>query len=137
MDAKKIKVGHIYFVDFNPAHQGEFDKKHLAIVIKKNANRITFVTVPLTSSDDGEGINKISLGKLSMLPSNLRDKTSYAVYDQIRTVNADRFSFLTDNGKTIDAKLPRELLTTVYKSVIKDLLHDVPKDMILEIFGLT
>ncbi len=137
MKASDIKVGHIYYVNFDPTRKGEFDKKHLAVVIKKNANKITFVTVPLTSSDEGEGINKVSLGMLNVLPVNLRDKVSYAVYDQIRTVNADRFSELMENGKPIEVELPHDKLITIYKSVIKDLLNDVSKDMLLEIFGLT
>ena len=77
MQASKIKVGHIYFVQFNPTHFGEFDKKHLAIVLKKNLDRITFVVIPMSSKADKKAIhdnsstNKLPLGKLKCLPANL------------------------------------------------------------------
>ena len=63
MKAQEIKLKHIYYVDYEPTQKGEFGKKHLAVVLKKNHDKITFVTIPLTSKDNGVGINKISLGK--------------------------------------------------------------------------
>ncbi len=134
MNAREIKVGHVYFVNFDPTETGEFGKEHMAVVLKKNANKVTFVMIPMTSSEIGLGVNKISLGKLGCLPSNLRDKESYAVIDQIRTLNAKRFKPLIENGQPLDAPLPEELMDILYKSVIKDLLHDVPKDRLLRIF---
>ena len=35
MRAKDIKVGHIYYVDFEPIRRGEFDKTHMALVLRK------------------------------------------------------------------------------------------------------
>lgn len=134
MKVNEIKVGHIYFVDYEPVHKGEFGKTHLAIVLKQNANKITFITVPLTSADDGVGINKVSLGILDCLPKNLQEKETFVVLDQVRTANADRFMKIKENGEAIDVKLPKEKMILVYRALIKDLLHDVEdKEMLLSI----
>lgn len=124
MKPQDIKVGHIYYVQFNPVKKGEFADKHLAIVIKKNADKITFLTIPLTSQEIGLGINKVELGNLICLPKNLQNKASYAVLDQPRTVNADRFTHLFEEGKPYEVELPEELFIKVLRGVIKDLLHD-------------
>lgn len=123
MKPQDIKVGHIYYVHFNPVRRGEFSDKHLAIVIKKNVDQITFVTIPLTSKENGVDVNKVELGKLTCLPKNLRDKASYAVLDQLRTVNADRFTYLLEDGEPFEAELPDELLIKVLRGTIKDLLY--------------
>lgn len=128
MKADEIQVGHIYYVQFNPSEKGEFGKKHLAVVLKKNHNQITFVVIPLTKDLTGEGVNKISLGKLDCLPRNLRSVESYAVYDQVRTVSAKRFSALYEDGKVWSAVLPRDKMVELYRAVVDDLLHDVPED---------
>ena len=88
----------------------------------------------MTSSEKGVGVNKVSLGKLTCLPPHLQEKESYAVVDQVRTLNANRFSPLTEDGKIVDAEVPEEQMDILYKSVIKDLLHDVPKERLLRIF---
>ncbi len=133
MKSSEIKVGHIYYVDFEPTEPGEFDKKHLAVVIKKNNDKITFVVIPMTSKAKGIGINKVLLGKLDCLPSNLQTKESYAVIDQIRTLNSNRFFQLKDGGNTVEAIMPREKMHVLYKAIIKDLLHDVPNEELLQI----
>lgn len=134
MKSNQVKVGHIYYVDFDPTKTGEFGKKHLAVVLKKNNDKITFVVIPMTSKESGLGINKVSLGKLTCLPSNLQSADSYAVVDQLRTVNSDRFYELKDNGNVFDAIMPRDKMILLYKAVIKDLLHDVPDNEIKQIF---
>lgn len=128
MKSHEIKIGHIYYVYFNPAKKGEFPDKHLAVVLKKNADKITFVTIPLTSKENGLGVNKMALGKLDCLPSNLRNDESYAVLDQIRTVSSERFAALMDDGKPYDAELPHNLLKKLRKEIIKDFLFPVSKD---------
>lgn len=133
MKSRDIQVGHIYYVNFDSTEPGEFDKKHLAVVIKKNHDRITFVVIPMTSKDKGVGINKIPLGTLDCLPVNLQSKDTYAVIDQIRTVNSNRFFELKDSGKVIDAIMPKEKMRVLYKAIIKDLLHDVPDNELREI----
>lgn len=85
-----------------------------------------FLYIPMTSKDKGVGINKVSLGTLDCLPTNLQSKDSYAVIDQIRTVNSNRFIELKDGGNTVDAIMPKEKMHILYKAIIKDLLHDVP-----------
>ena len=127
MKASNIEVGHIYYVQFDPVKKGEFGKQHLAVVLKKNRNRITFVVIPLTKDGVGSGKNKVALGKLDCLPKNLQSVDSYAVYDQVRTVSASRFSDLYENGKVWSAVMPRDKMVTLYRAVIEDFLHDVPE----------
>jgi uncharacterized protein YifN (PemK superfamily) len=92
-----IKEKHIYNVIFDPVRPNEFDNTHLAVVVKKNNDKKTAIVIPLTTSDNGEGYNKISVGKLQSLPPNLRKDDSYAVYNQVRTVNHKRFMALKDD----------------------------------------
>ena len=133
MKAHNIQVGHIYYVNFEPTEPGEFDKKHLAVVIKKNHDKITFVVIPMTSKDKGVGINKVPLGTLDCLPQNLQSKDAYAVVDQIRTVNSNRFFELKEGDNIVDAIMPKEKMHILYKAIIKDLLHDVPDGELREI----
>jgi len=134
MKSENIKIGHIYYVDFEPTRPNEFNKKHLAVVLKKNADKITFIAIPLTSSNKGKGINKMSLGCLECLPERLRDKETFAVYDQVRTLHSSRFETIRDDGLVIDVMLDEENLKLLYKAVIKDLLFDFQdkKDVFLE-----
>lgn len=133
MRSNKIKVGHAYYVNFEPTEKGEFGGKHLAIVIKKNHDRISFVVVPTTSKDSGLGVNKISLGRLDCLPTNINEDTTYVVVDQVRTVSADRFYGLVEDNKPYDAIIPQNAMNQIYKAIIKDLLHDVPTEELINI----
>lgn len=121
MKAQEIKIKHIYYVDYEPAQKGEFGKKHLAVVLKKNHDKITFVTIPLTSKENGVGVNKISLGRLENLPENLREKETFAVCDQVRTVSSNRFYKLKDNGMYIDVRISDEKFALLFESIVKDL----------------
>ena len=118
MKAQEIKIKHIYYVDYEPTQKGEFGKKHLAVVLKKNHDKITFVTIPLTSKENGVGVNKISLGRLENLPENLREKETFAVCDQVRTVSSTRFYKLKDNGIYIDVRIPDEKFTLLFESIV-------------------
>lgn len=134
MKPSEIKVGHMYYVDFEPHRPLEFAKRHLAIVLKKNHDKVTFVVVPMTSKD-GSRVNKLPLGKLDCLPKNLQQKDAYVVVDQVRTVNSSRFSNLFENHAVFEAVVPEELMVSVYRAVIRDLLHDVSKDTLLKILA--
>lgn len=125
MKAQEIKIKHIHYVDYEPTQKGEFGKKHLAVVLKKNHDKITFVTIPLTSKENGVGVNKISLGRLENLPENLREKETFAVCDQVRTVSSNRFYKLKDNGIYIDVRIPDEKFTLLFESIVKDLTFNL------------
>lgn len=85
MKYSDINIGSIYNVDFDPVRPCEFDKLHLALVLKKNNDKKTAIVLPLTSASNGNNVNKINLGKLDCLPSSLKTADTYAVYNQIRT----------------------------------------------------
>lgn len=98
-----IKERYVYYVQFNPIRGNEFKKNHLSVVLKKNNDKRTGIVMPLTSSESGQGENKILLNEISSLPERLKGDKSYAVYDQVRTVDFERFQpiFKEITGKEI------------------------------------
>ena len=129
MKANEIKVGHIYYVDYEPTRRGKFGKIHMCVVIKKNNDMITFVTVPLTSQEEAPCNNKLPLGVINSLPDNLKEKESYAVLDQVRTLNSSRFRRLKQNDDIIDAYLSQEQLSDLLQAIVDDFLSDVPGEI--------
>lgn len=91
MQFSKVKEKHIYNVIFDPVRQCEFDLIHPAVVLKKNNDSKTCIVMPLTTEPNGVGVNKIDIGCISTLPSSLRSNNTYAVFNQVRTVNVNRF----------------------------------------------
>ena len=125
MKASSIKVGHVYYVDFDPVRDGEFAKDHMAVVLKKNVDMVTYAVIPLTSKESGVGLNKIELNISDLLPPHLRGRSTYAVYDQLRTVSASRFKKLFEGGKEYDTELPREEFEKLLCKVIDNLVSDL------------
>lgn len=123
-----IKERHIYTVIFDPVRNCEFNGKHLALVIKRNNDKQTYIVMPLTSASSGAGYNKIKLEKINSLPTSLRDNTSYAVYNQIRTVNANRFIALKEGVIRIESIIDDNMYFELLKSGIKDLIYSVDFD---------
>lgn len=80
---------HIYNVDFDPVRDNEFNGLHLAVVLKKNNDKKSAVVMPLTSVPNGLGTNKFEIHPFN-LPPFFSANPSYAVYNQIRTLNANR-----------------------------------------------
>lgn len=99
MKYSDILQAHIYNVEFDPVRECEFNGRHLAIVLKKNDDGKTAIVAPLTSSSDGEGVTKMNIGKISSLPTNLKNRDSFIVYNQVRTVNSSRFIALKDDQR--------------------------------------
>lgn len=124
MKKEEIKVGHIYYVNYEPTKRGEFGGLHMCVVLKKNNDLITFVTVPLTSQEASPCDNKLSLGVIDTLPDNLKENESYAVLDQIRTLNASRFRRLKQEEEIVDAYLNDTQLSDLLQAIIKDFLAD-------------
>lgn len=119
----RIKLKRIYVVDFEPVNKPEFNGEHLALVLKKNNDKKTCIVIPLTSESNGEGANKINIGKIATLPSNLRGSDSYAVYDQMRTVHMDRFKPLKNGQAYVDACVEDELFFKLLDLVTKEVLY--------------
>jgi uncharacterized protein YifN (PemK superfamily) len=131
MKNEEIKVGHVYYVQFNPVRFGEFDKEHLAVVLQKNDNNITYVVIPLSSNEKGD--NRIELHIKELLPENLQKNNTYAIYDQVRTVNASRFHNLKSHGEIFDVIVPEEEMNAIYEAVIKHLLKGIDEKRFAEI----
>jgi mRNA-degrading endonuclease toxin of MazEF toxin-antitoxin module len=62
-----IKVGHIYYVDYEPVRDCEFNGLHLSLVLKKNNDKHTFIVMPLTSSAKLPLSRRISKRKIHTL----------------------------------------------------------------------
>ena len=133
MKFSDIQVGYIYNVIFDPVRNCEFNGKHLALVLKRNNDKQTFIVMPLTSESNGEGLNKIKLGNLNSLPSSLRCNNTYAVYNQIRTVNANRFIALKEGSIVKQSKLDDKEFEILFKLGINELLYnlDIDKKIVL------
>ena len=128
MRASDIKIGHIYYVDYEPVRGCEFNGKHLSVVMKSNNDKITFIVMPLTSSHNGDGVNKVNIGKIAGLPSNISSKVSYAVYDQVRTVNASRFFAVKSGSGRIDVPLDEKTYLKLFELAMLDMIYNVGQD---------
>lgn len=105
MQFSDIKERHIYNVIFDPVKMCEFNGKHLALVLTKNNDRRTCIVMPLTSESNGNNVNKKHVGIINSLPSSLKSNDTYAVFNQIRTVNASRFISLKEGSNVIESKI--------------------------------
>lgn len=123
-----IKEGYIYNVIFDPVRNCEFNGKHLAVVFKKNNDKETAIVMPLTSSPSGVGANKIKLGPMDCLPISLKRNDTYAVYNQIRTVNADRFIALKEGTMIKECKMEKDVLYHLMYLSLRELVFNVPQD---------
>lgn len=128
-----IKVGCIYNVIFDPVEACEFDGKHLAVVLKKNNDKATFIVMPLTSAPSGAGVNKIELGTIPTLPMSLRGNRTYAVLNQIRTVNASRFISLKEGGCVIECPMDKDVFSELLLLGIREILYSIPQDVKISI----
>lgn len=125
MKYSDVRERHIYSVDFDPVNKSEFDRRHLAVVLKKNNDKRTVLVAPLTTSSNGEGYTKKNIGKIASLPRNLKSADSYIVYNQTRTVNIDRFMQLKEDGKKIQCKIDTDIFANILVSCSEEILKEI------------
>ena len=123
-----IKIGFIYNVIFDPVRNCEFDGKHLAVVLKRNNDKSTFIVMPLTSAPNGNGVNKIKLGAMDCLPSSLKSNETYAVYNQVRTVNADRFIALKEGSIVKECQMETSVFHNLLFLGLREMIYSIPPD---------
>lgn len=128
-----IKVGYIYNVIFDPVRDCEFDGKHLAVVLKKNNDKATFIVMPFTSAPNGVGVNKIKLGAMNSLPSSLKTNDTYAVYNQVRTVNADRFIALKEGSAVKECPMEKQSFHKLLFLGLREMVYSIPQEERIEI----
>jgi uncharacterized protein YifN (PemK superfamily) len=122
---------HFYNAIFDPVKDCEFDGKHLALVIKKNADKKTVIVLPLTTESNGEGKNKIKVGKIPNLPTSLKLFDSYAVYNQVRTLNASRLIALKEGDNRIQVPIGDSLFVKLVSLCADELLTELkPEELI-------
>ena len=129
MKASDIKIGHVYYVDYEPVKNGEFNGRHLSVVLKKNNDKVTFVVMPLTSSPNGDGVNKINIGKIAGLPPSIKTKDTYAVYNQVRTVNSMRFYSVKNGSMRLDVPMDNAVWLNLFELAIRDMIHNMNQDI--------
>ncbi len=132
-----IKVGYIYNVIFDPVRDCEFDGKHLAVVLKRNNDKATFIVMPLTSAANGVGVNKIKLGAINSLPSSLKSNDTYAVYNQVRTVNAGRFIALKEGSIVKECQMEKNIFHKLLFLGLREIVYSIPQDEKIEILKRT
>ncbi len=128
-----IKIGHIYNVIFDPVRVCEFNGKHLALVLKRNNDNQTYIVMPFTSGQNGNGVNKIKLDAVDSLPTSLRSNDTYAVFNQIRTVNANRFIALKEGTSLVNAKVDDETISKLLYLGINELIFNLNQDKKIEL----
>lgn len=101
-----IKVGHVYYADLNPVQPYEFGGNHLCVVLEKCADNRSVTIISLTSKSSGLGGNKevLSIADLPIRLTQDRNNqpvSTYAIFDQIRTVVSNRLQYIYD-GKNPD-----------------------------------
>ena len=128
-----IKVGYIYNVIFDPVRDCEFDGKHLAVVLKRNNDKATFIVMPLTSAPNGVGVNIIKLGAMNSLPSSLKTNDTYAVYNQVRTVNADRFIALKEGSAVKECPMEKYIFHKLLFLGLREMVYSIPQEERIEI----
>lgn len=133
MRFSNIKVRHIYNIIFDPVRYCEFDRKHLALVLKQNNDNQTFIVMPLTSESNGNGVNKIKLDTINSLPTSLRGNDTYAVFNQVRTVNADRFIALKEGPNIVESRIDDKVFYKLLYLGIKELMYNLNQDEKLEL----
>lgn len=128
-----IKAGYIYNVIFDPVRDCEFDGKHLAVVLKRNNDKATFIVMPLTSAPNGVGLNKIKLGAMNSLPSSLKTNDTYAVYNQVRTVNADRFIALKEGSAVKECPMEKHIFHKLLFLGLREMVYSIQQEERIEI----
>ena len=135
MKFSDVKEKHIYNVVFDPVEQNEFNGKHLALVLKKNNDKKTVIVMPLTTSNNGDMINKKDIGILSCLSLSLQKRgNSFAVFNQIRTINVNRMMALKDDSGRIESKIEEKLFLELLGMGIKDMTFCLSADEKIEFF---
>ena len=132
-----IKVGHIYNVIFDPVRDCEFAGKHLAVVLKRNNDKMTFIVMPLTTSPNGVGVNKMKFGEINSLPSSIKSNDTYAVYNQVRTVNADRFIALKEGCTIKECQMEKHIFHELLFLGLREIVYSIPQDEKIEILKRT
>ena len=132
-----IKVGCIYNVIFDPVRNCEFNGKHLAVVLKRNNDKSTYIVMPLTSAPNGVGVNKIKIGAMNCLPTSLKSNETYAVFNQIRTVNADRFIALKEGGMIKDCEMEKDIFNNLLFLGLREIVYGLSQDDRIEVLKYT
>ena len=90
-------------------------------------------------ADDKKGLNrnygiflvlrrKTGLGQMKCLPSSLNRYETYAVYNQIRTVNVDRFIALKEGSLIKECEMEKDVFHHLICMGLRELVYNIPQD---------
>ncbi|KSV59688.1 hypothetical protein ASU35_18055 [Acetivibrio ethanolgignens] len=99
----------------------------------RNNDKATFIVMPLTSAPNGVGVNKIKLGAMNSLPSSLKTNDTYAVYNQVRTVNADRFIALKEGSAVKECPMEKHIFHKLLFLGLREMVYSIPQEERIEI----
>lgn len=89
--------------------------------------------MPLTSAPNGVGVNKIKLGAINRLPSSLKTNDTYAVYNQVRTVNANRFIALKEGSAVKECPMEKHIFHKLLFLGLREMVYCIPQEERIEI----
>lgn len=112
----------------------EFDGKHLAVVLKKNNDKVSFIVMPLISAPNGVGVNKMDVGEMDYLPTSLKSNHTYAVFKQICTVNANRFIALKEGGTVKECQMEKTLYYQLMVLGLQEIVYNIPQEDKIALF---
>lgn len=105
----------------------------MAVVLKRNNDKAIFIVMPLMSAPNGVGVNKIKLGVMNRLPSSLKSNDTYAVYNQVRTVNSDRFIALKEGSAVKECPMEKHVFHKLLFLGLREMIYSIPQDERIEI----
>jgi hypothetical protein len=78
--------------------------------------------MPLTTKPNGDMKNKIKVGLIEGLPESIRHEETYAVFNQVRTLNVSRFICLKEGEEKVQAFIDIPLYEELLGKIITDLI---------------
>lgn len=130
-------MGYIYNVIIGPVRDCEFNGRHLAVVLKRNNDKSTYIVMPLTNAPNGSGVNKIKLGSKECLPSSLRSNEAYAVFNQIRTVNANRFISLKEGNVIKECEMKKDVFHILLFLGLREMVYSLIQEDRIKVLKYT
>ena len=74
---------------------------------------------------------------MNCLPSSLKENDTYAVYNQVRTVNAARFIALKEGGAVKECEMEKRVFYELLFLGLREMVYNIPQDDKIRILKYT
>lgn len=74
---------------------------------------------------------------MDYLPSSLKGNDTYAVYNQVRTVNSDRFIALKEGGAVKKCEMEKSVFHNLLFLGLREMVYSIPQDDRIQILKHT